>query len=325
MRIFAIAAACAAACAAAAGNASAQAYPARPVNIIVGFAPGGGTDTVARAMQRKLSELLGQPVVIDNRAGAGGTIAADIVAKAQPDGYTILLATIAALAVAPHLNSKLPYSPLRDLAPVSMATESGNILVVNPSVLPAKTLTDYVKLANSRPGGVAYGTSGVGSAGHLAGELFRLTAHANLVHVPYKGGGPAMSDLLGGQIPSVFASAATATPQVQQGRLVALGTTGSKRSAALPNVPTIAEQGYPGYQATNWYAYVAPAKVPKNIIERLNRDIVATLKDPATHAAILKQGEEPTPSTPEELGRHIKSEYETWGKVIREAGIPKEQ
>ncbi|HZR70372.1 MAG TPA: tripartite tricarboxylate transporter substrate binding protein [Burkholderiales bacterium] len=325
MRIIALAAAFSCAAPWVSGNASAQAYPARPVTIIVGFAPGGGTDTVARAMQRKLSELLGQPVVIDNRAGAGGTIAADIVAKAQPDGYTILLATIAALAVAPHLNSRLPYSPLRDLAPVSMATESGNVLVVNPSVLPAKTLADYVKLANSRPGGVAYGTSGVGSAGHLAGELFRLTAHASLVHVPYKGGGPAMSDLLGGQIPSVFASAATATPQVQQGRLVALGTTGSKRSAALPNVPTIAEQGYPGYQATNWYAYVAPARVPKNIIARLNHDIVATLKDPATHAAILKQGEEPTPSTPEELAKHIKSEYDTWGKVIRDAGIPKEQ
>ena len=325
MRIFAAIATTFAAVLTAAGTASAQSYPSRPVTIIVGFAPGGGTDTVARAMQRKLSELLGQPVVIDNRAGAGGTIAADIVAKAQPDGYTILLATIAALAVAPHLNSRLPYNPLRDLAPVSMATESGNVLVVNPSVLPAKTLADYVKLANSRPGGVAYGTSGVGSAGHLAGELFRLTAKANLTHVPYKGGGPAMSDLLGGQIPSVFASAATATPQVQQGRLVALGTTSPKRSAALPNVPTIAEQGYPGYQATNWYAYVAPARVPKNIIARLNHDIVATLEDPATHAAILKQGEEPTPSTPEELAKHIKSEYDTWGKVIRDAGIPKEQ
>jgi tripartite-type tricarboxylate transporter receptor subunit TctC len=305
-------------------NVSAQTYPSRPVTLVVGFAPGGGTDTVARVMQRKLGEYLGQTVVVENRAGAGGTIAAGIVAKAEPDGYTFLLATIAALAVAPHLNSKLPYNPLTDFAPLSMATESGNVLVVHPSV-PAKTLAEYVKLANSRPGGIAYGTSGVGSAGHLAGELFRLMAKANLVHVPYKGGGPAMSDLLGGQIPSVFASATTATPQVQTGKLRALGTTSPKRSPSLPDVPTIAEQGYPGYQATNWYAFVAPAKISKDIVNRLNSELVKTLKDPQTHAAILKQGEEPTPSTPEELAQHMKREYDTWGRVIKEAGIPPEQ
>ncbi|HTQ75159.1 MAG TPA: tripartite tricarboxylate transporter substrate binding protein [Burkholderiales bacterium] len=309
---------------AAASNALAQTFPSRPVTLTVGFAPGGGTDTVARVMQRKLGEYLGQTVVVENRAGAGGTIAAGIIAKAEPDGYNFLLATIAALAVAPHLNSKLPYNPLTDFAPISMATESGNVLVVHPSV-PARTLAEYVRVANTRPGGIAYGTSGVGSAGHLAGELFRLTAKANLVHVPYKGGGPAMSDLLGGQIPSVFASATTATPQVQTGKLRALGSTGSKRSAALPDVPTIAEQGYPGYQATNWYAFVAPARTPKDIIARLNREIVKTLNEPDTHAAILKQGEEPVPSTPEELAQRMKREYDTWGRVIRDAGIPKEQ
>src|SRR5882672_3238501 len=287
-----------------AGGAVAQGYPSRPVTLTVGFAPGGGTDTVARVMQRKLAEYLGQTVVVENRAGAGGTIAA--------------------MAVAPHLNSKLPYHPLTDFAPISMATESGNVLVVHPS-LPAKTLAEYVKLANDRPGGIAYGTSGVGSAGNLAGELFRLTAKANLVHVPYKGGGPAMSDLLGGQIPSSFASATTATPQVQSGKLRALGTTSPKRSPALPDVPTIAEQGYPGYQATNWYAFVGPVRMSKDVVARLNREIVRTLNDPDTHAAILKQGEEPTPSTPEELAQHMKREYETWGRVIRDAGIPKEQ
>ncbi len=165
----------------------------------------------------------------------------------------------------------------------------------------------------------------MGSAGHLAGELFRLTAKTNLTHVPYKGGAPAMSDLLGGQIPSVFASATTATPQVQAGKLVALGSTGSKRSVALPNVPTIAEQGYPGYEATNWYAFVAPAKTPKDVVTRLNREIVKTLNDPDTHAAILKQGEEPVASTPEELAQKIRREHATWGRVIRDAGIPKEQ
>jgi tripartite-type tricarboxylate transporter receptor subunit TctC len=309
---------------AAAVDAAAQTYPSRPVTVVVGFAPGGGTDTVARVMQKKLGENLGQTIIVENRAGAGGTIAAGVVAKAEPDGYTILLATIAALAINPHLNSTLPYKPLVDFAPISMATESGNVLVVN-SLVQAKTLAEYVKEANSRPGGIAYGTSGVGSAGNLAGELFRLTAKANLVHVPYKGGGPAMSDLLGGQIPSVFASATTATPQVKAGKLRALGSTGSKRSSALPEVPTIAEQGYPGYEATNWYAFVGPARMSKDIVARLNREIVKTLNDPETHAAILKQGEEPTPSTPEELAQHMAREYATWGKVIKDAGIPKEQ
>src|SRR5258706_9669973 len=201
-----------------AANATAQTYPTRPVTVVVGFAPGGGTDTVGRVMQRKLGEYLGQSIVVENRAGAGGAIAADAVAKAAPDGYTILLATIAALAVAPHLNSKLPYNPLRDFAPISMATVSGNVLVVNPS-LKARTLAEYVKEANSLPGGISYGTSGIGSAGNLAGELFRLMAKANLIHVPYKGGGPAMSDLLGGPIPSVVASATTAAPQVDTGKI----------------------------------------------------------------------------------------------------------
>jgi len=307
-----------------AANAAAQGYPSRPITLVVGFAPGGGTDTVARVMQKKLGEYLGQTIVVENRAGAGGVIAADLVSKAAPDGYTILLATIAALAVAPHLNSKLPYNPLRDFAPISMATVSGNVLVVHPS-LPAKTIAEYVKEANSRPGGLPYGTSGIGSAGNLAGELFRLTAKANLIHVPYKGGGPAMSDLLGAQILSVFASATTAVPQVKAGRLRALGTTSAKRSATMPEVPTIAEQGYPGYEATNWYAFVAPAKTPRNVVVRLNREIVKTLRDPETHDAIFKQGEEPTPSTPEELAQHMAREYATWGRVIKEAGIPVEQ
>ena len=307
-----------------AANAAAQGYPGRPITLVVGFAPGGGTDTVARVMQKKLGEYLGQTIVVENRSGAGGIIAADLVSKAAPDGYTILLATIAALAVAPHLNSKLPYNPLQDFAPISMATVSGNVLVVHPS-LPAKTIAEYVKEANSRPGGLPYGTSGIGSAGNLAGELFRLTAKANLIHVPYKGGGPAMSDLLGAQILSVFASATTAVPQVKAGRLRALGTTSAKRSATMPEVPTIAEQGYPGYEATNWYAFVAPAKTPRNVVVRLNREIVKTLRDPETHDAIFKQGEEPTPSTPEELAQHMAREYATWGKVIKEAGIPVEQ
>ncbi|MGB7541624.1 MAG: tripartite tricarboxylate transporter substrate binding protein [Burkholderiales bacterium] len=303
------------------GSAAAQgAFPGKPVTMVVGFAPGGGTDITARTIAKKLGEYLGQNVVVENRAGAGGNIAADFVAKANPDGYTILLGNVGSLAVAPHLNSKLPYNPLRDLAPISMAVVFANVLVVNPSV-PATTLAEYVKLANGRPGGMPYGTSGIGGAGHLAGELFKLTAKTNLTHVPYKGGGPAMSDLLGGQIPSLFASAPSAVGPVKSGRIRALATTGSKRSASFPEVPTIAESGYPGYEATNWYAFVAPAKTPKEIIERLNREIVRTLNTPETHDQLLGHGEEPSPSTPEELAKYIQREYETWGRVVKEANI----
>jgi tripartite-type tricarboxylate transporter receptor subunit TctC len=307
-----------------AGGAFAQGtYPSRPVTLVVGFAPGGGSDITARTIAKKLSDYLGQNVVVENRAGAGGNIAAAYVAKANPDGYTIFLGNVGALAVAPHLNSKLPYDPLRDFAPISMAVMFGNVLVVHPSV-PAKSLAEYVKEANTRPGGMPYGSAGVGSAGHLAGELFKLMAKVSVVHVPYKGGGPAMSDLLGGQVPSVFASAPTAVGPVKAGRIRALATTGTKRSASLPDVPTIAELGYSGYEATNWYAIVAPAKTPKDIIARLSRDVVRTLHDPETRTHLLDHGEEPSPGTPEELGKYMESEYATWGKVVKEAGIQAE-
>jgi tripartite-type tricarboxylate transporter receptor subunit TctC len=307
-----------------AGGALAQGtYPTRPVTLVVGFAPGGGSDITARTIAKQLTAYLGQNVVVENRAGAGGNIAAAYVAKVNPDGYTIFLGNVGALAVAPHLNSKLPYLPLRDFSPISMAVIFGNVLVVHPSVK-ATTLAEYLKEANSRPGGMPYGSAGVGSAGHLAGELFKLVAKANLVHVPYKGGGPAMQDLLGGQVPSVFASAPTAVGPVKAGRIRALATTGAKRSASLPDVPTIAELGYPGYEATNWYAIVAPAKTQKEIIARLNRDIVRTLEERETRAHLLDHGEEPSPSTPEELGRYMEREYATWGKVVKEAGIQAE-
>jgi len=295
-------------------------YPSRPVTLVVGFAPGGGTDITARTIAKKLSEYLGQQIVVENRAGAGGNIATDMVARANPDGYTILLGNVGSLAVAPHMNAKLPYDPQRDLTPISMAVVFANVLVVH-STVPASTLAEYVKLANSRPGGMPYGTSGIGGAGHLAGELFKLMAKANLVHVPYKGGGPAMSDLLGGQIPSLFASAPSAVPQVKAGKIRALATTGAKRSASFPDVPTVAELGYPGYEATNWYAFVAPAKTPKEIIERLNREIVRTLNTPETRDQFLSHGEEPTPSTPDELAKTIERELATWGRVVKEAGI----
>lgn len=307
-----------------AGTALAQStYPSRAVTVVVGFAPGGGTDITARTIAKKLPEYLGQQIIVENRAGAGGIIATDLVARANPDGYTLLLGNVGSLAVAPHLNSKLPYDPRRDLAPISMAVVFANVLVVHAAV-PARTLDEYVKLANSRPGGMPYGTSGVGGAGHLAGELFKLLAKADLVHVPYKGGGPAMSDLIGGQIPSLFASAPSAVPQVKAGKIRALATTGTKRSASFPDVPTIAEMGFSGYEATNWYAFVAPARTPKEIIARLNRDIVRTLNAKETRDQFALSGEEPSPSTPEELAKTIDREYATWGRVVKAAGIQAE-
>ena len=308
---------------AASGQAGAQGYPTRPVTLVVGFVPGGGFDLVARTIAEPLAALLGQPVLVENRPGAGGAVAAAYVAKANPDGYTLYVGTIGSLAVAPHLNAKLPYDPLSDFAPISLAVLFANVLVVHPSV-PARTLAEYVKEANSRPGGMPYGTSGVGSAGHLAGELFKLMAKANLVHVPYKGGSPAMTDLLGGQVSSVFASAATAVPQVRSGKIRALATTGPKRSVSFPDVPTITELGYSGYEATNWGGLVAPAKTPKDVIARLNREFVKTLNAPAVREKLLSRGEEPTPTTPEEFGRFMERELATWGRVVKEAEIEAE-
>jgi len=299
------------------------AFPSRPINMVVGFAPGGGTDIVARIIARKFGEYVGQQVVVENRSGAGGNIAADAVARANPDGHTILLANVGSIAVAPHLNAKLPYDPRRDLAPLTMAVVFANVLVVHPSVA-ANSVADYVKLANAKPGGLAYGSSGIGGAGHLAGELFKMVAKADIIHVPYKGGGPAMTDLLGGQIPSLFASAPSAVPHIKAGKIRALATTGAARSAFLPSVPTIAESGYPGFDATNWYAYMAPAKTPKPVLERLSRELVKVLNLPEIREQLMSNGMEAMPDTSEALGKFIEREYTQWGRVVKEAGIQAE-
>jgi tripartite-type tricarboxylate transporter receptor subunit TctC len=295
-------------------------YPSRPVSMVVGFAPGGGTDTVARIIAKNLSEGLGQQVVVENKAGAGGNIAAEYVARAAPDGYTILLGNVGSLAVAPHMIASLGYDPLRDFAPITMAVVFANVLVVPPST-PAQSLAEFVKLAQAKPGTVTYGTSGIGGAGHLAGEMFNMRANIEIVHVPYKGGGPSMQGLLGGQVMSSFATPVSVVEHMKAGKLRALATTGPKRAALLPDVPTVAESGYPGFEAMNWYACVAPAKTPKAIIERLNRELVKALEAPEVAALLGKQGLEPSPSSPAELGRYIEREYETWGKVVKRAGI----
>jgi tripartite-type tricarboxylate transporter receptor subunit TctC len=301
-------------------GALAQAYPTHPVATVVGFAPGGGTDTVSRIIAKTLGDQLGQQVLTDNKAGAGGNIATDFVAKAPPDGYTLLLGNVGSLTVAPHLVKNLPYDPLHDLAPISMAVVFPNLIVVHPSV-PANTLAEFIKLAKEKPGTITYGSSGIGGAGHLAGELLKMVAKIDIVHVPFKGGGPAMQAMLGGQIHAYFATPVAAGAHVKAGRAKALATTGPKRDPFMPDVPTVAESGYPGYEATNWYAYMAPAKTPKDVIARLNREIVKALGAPEVRELLHKQGLEPRPSNPEELAAHMKREYETWGRVVKEANI----
>jgi tripartite-type tricarboxylate transporter receptor subunit TctC len=312
----------AAALAGAAAGAAAQNFPAKPITTVVGFEPGGGTDTVARIVARPLGEILGQQIVVENRAGAGGNIAVDYVAKSAPDGYTLVLANVGAIAVNPHI-MKTTYDPLRDLTPISMAVVFANVLVVQPQ-LKVKTLADYVELARQNPGKITYASSGIGGAGHLAGELLKKMANIDIVHVPYKGGGPAMQGFLGRQIDSFFATPVSSIKQIEAGKARAIATTGTKRAALLPNVPTIAEAGYAGYEALNWYAYFGPARLPKDIAERLNQALVKALQSSEAVGLLDRQGVEPQPGTPEELARYVAREYDTWGKVVKEAGIKAE-
>ena len=298
-------------------------FPSKPITMVVGFAPGGGTDTAARIIAKKLTENTGQNVIVENKSGAGGNIAANHVSKAAPDGYTIILTAPGSVAVAPHQNSNLPYDPRTDLTPITMAVVFPNVLVVHPSV-PAKNVAEYIKLSITKPGSLSYGSSGIGNAGHLAGELFKIVTTADITHVPYKGGGPAMADLLGGQVPSVFASAPSAVPQIKAGKIRALATTGATRSSFLPEVPTVAEAGFPGFEATNWYAYMAPGKTPRAIVELLNRELVKVLNTPEVRNQLLAQGMEPLPMTVDQLGKYIEREYATWGRVVKEAGIQAE-
>ena len=293
-------------------------YPTKPVRFVVGFAPGGGTDTTARAMANRLTELLKQQVVVDNRPGAAGNIAAEIVSNAQPDGYTVLMGTIAALAINPSLYKKLPFDPVKDLAPVTLAVDSTNILVVHPTVT-AKSVKELVALAKSKS--LNGGSSGVGGTGHLALELFNLQAGTKIIHVPYKGGGPAMVDLLGGNINLIFATAASAMPHIKSGKIRALAVTTAKRSGLVPDLPTVAEAGLPGFEANNWYGVLVPAGTPRAITNRLNKEITATLNTPAVKDFLFKQGLDANPGTPESFGNYIKAETAKWAKVTKAAGL----
>jgi tripartite-type tricarboxylate transporter receptor subunit TctC len=303
----------------AAAQTALPAYASKPVRLVCPFPPGGVVDTVSRIVAQKLSESLGQPVIVDNRSGAGGNIAAEFVAKSPADGYTLLTGTIATHAINPSLYSKMPYDAERDFVPVSMAAINTNLVLVNPRFA-VGSIAELIAWAKANPGKLNYGTAGAGTAQHLAGELFKTTAGIDMVHVPYKGAAPGINDLLAGQIPLMFVDISISLPHVRAGRLRALAVTGGKRSLQLPDVPTIAESGLPGFDVTAWFGVFAPAGTPRDIVTRLNADIVRGLAVPEVRERLLAVGLEAVTGTPEQLGAFVKSEIAKWGRVVRLSG-----
>src|SRR5688572_4696955 len=299
---------------------AADSYPQRPIRLVVPAAPGGGTDIIARILTEGLGPALGQTVVVDNRAGAGTVLGADIVSKSTPDGHVLLISPNS-LAFNVALYSKLPYDTLRDFAPISLVADQPNILVVHPS-LPAKSFQEYVALARAQSGKLVYGSGGVGVGSHLAMELLLLSQKIELVHVPYKGVGPALTALLGNEVSALLSTFASALPHVKSGRLRALGVTSAQRAPTLPDTPTIAESGVPGYEYGTRYGLLAPAGTPRAIVEKLNRATAAVLASPKTAERYVGQGLNQTPSTPARFAAHLKSEIEKWTRVVREAKIP---
>ena len=290
--------------------------PAKPVTLVVGFAPGGAADAAARLIAKKLAENIGQSVVVENKGGAGGNIAHQQVAAGASDGTVLLFGSVGPLTIAPHL-MKLPYDPFKDLAPISGGVYFPNVLVVHKGA-GVKTLAEFVQLSKAKPGSVDYASTGAGSASHLAGELFNQRAGVDMTHVPYKGGAPALQDLLGERITSYFAAPPTAMPHVETGKLIPLATTGLTRPAYLPNIPTVAESGFPGFEALNWYAFVAPGKTPVPLLDRWNTEIVKVLSDPGVKEALTKHGLTPQPTTRAELTAFMKKESTQWAAIIKE-------
>ena len=302
------------------GARAADAYPAKPIRLLVGFPPGGANDLVARAVAAKLGPRLGQQVVVDNRPGAGGNIATQQVARAAPDGYTMLLGSVSSLAMGPAMYREVGYDPLADFAPITQAVGVSSLLTVHPS-LPAKSLKDLVALAKKRPGQLNAGTPGTGSIAHLGLELFKRTAGIDVVHIPYKGGGPAVIDAMAGQIECLMALISTSAPHVRTGKLRGLAVSSGQRSPALPEIPTIAENGYPGYEASGWLGLLFPAKTPDAIVQRVYKDAVAVINMADVREQLLNVGIDPAPSSPDVFRAYIKAEFAKWGKLIREAGI----
>jgi len=300
-----------------------QAYPSKAVRLIVPFPPGGAVDFYARVVQEPLSEALGQPIVIDNRAGASGMIGADLVAKAAPDGYTLLLGNIASLAINVGIYPKMAYDPARDFTPIMRTVDVNYVLVVHPSV-PANTVGELVAYARANPGKLSYGSAGSGSMPHLSTELLKSLTGTDLVHVPYKGGGPMVTDLLGGSVQIVIGDQANLMPHVKTGRLRALAVTSPKRSVIYPELPTVAEAGFSGYQATAWQGLVGPAGLPSDIVKRLNETLAKVMAIPAVRQRLVEGGLDPVPDTPEEFGRFIRAEIVKWSKIARDVGAKAE-
>jgi tripartite-type tricarboxylate transporter receptor subunit TctC len=304
----------------AAGVARADDYPSRPIRLIVPYAAGGGADSVARIVARRVSETIGQAIVIENRGGAGSIIGTDLVNKSDPDGYTLLLGQSGPISINPAIYKKLPYDPVKDFAPVTMTTAYPYIMIVNPA-LGVKTLQEFVALAKSRPGELNYGSTGVGAANHLVTELFDFKAGIKMTHIPYRGTALAVTDLLAGQVQMVFADPITALPHINAGTLLALAVTSKERSPVAPNVPTVSESGYPGFDAIAWHGILAPANTPPAIINKLNAEIVAALKDPETAALLEKQAMQTVGSSPQAFADFIKQDIAVWKEVAEQAKV----
>ena len=303
--------------------ASGQNYPNRSIRFVVPYAPGGSTDIVARILAQKLSDAMGQQVVVDNRPGAGGSIGADVVAKSPPDGYTMVTAVTGIMAINQFLYRKLPFDPEKDLAPVTQVGSLPLILVVHPS-LPAKNVREFIAIAKAKPGQLNYGSSGVGTATHMTTELFKSMAGVDLVHIPYKGSGQVMGDVIGGQLALIFDQIVSSLPHVQGGKLRMLAITSAKRFPSLPDLPTIAESGVPGYESISWAGVAVPAGTPKEIIARLHAEIVKVLAAPDIRERFLRDGIETVGSTLEQFTEHIRRERIKWAKVVKDSGAKAE-
>ena len=297
----------------------AQGYPAKPIRLVVPFPPGGSLDVVARAIGQRLSVAWGQPVVIDNRPGAGGNIGADLVAKSAPDGYTILEGALSTHAVNVSLYSRMPYDPVRDFAPITLVAVTPNVLVLNPSV-PASSVKELIAYAKANPGKLSFGSGSNGSAGHLAGELFKTEAGVDMVHVPYKGAAPAMQDLLGGRIQLMFDNLANSMQQVRAGKLKALAVTTAQRSALVPDLPTLSETGLPGFDIYTWWGFFAPAGTPKEIVAKWNAEVARILNTQEMKEFFAQQGAEPAPDSPEEFAALIRREIPKYAKIVKDSG-----
>ncbi|HKS64205.1 MAG TPA: tripartite tricarboxylate transporter substrate binding protein [Xanthobacteraceae bacterium] len=303
-----------------AGAAQAQDYPSRTVKIVVAFPAGGPTDFVARVLADKLKGILGQSVIIENKPGANAAIGAESVAKSDPDGYTLFFTTAGAVVINPHMRANLPYDPVKDFAPITLVVNTMEVLVVRTDT-PMKSATDLVALAKSRPDGIAMASTGIGSPPHLALELFKGSSGANVLHVPYRGAAPAVTDVVGGQVHAMFADLPVLMPQIKGGTLRPIGVGSKRRASVLPDVPTLDEQGIKDVYADNWYALFAPAKTPAPVITKLNAAVNAVLKDRETAKKLIEAGADPAAGTPEQLAEFLKSELERWGKVVKEKNI----